>query len=87
MHDLRPGNRGARRFGRRVGDYGNRSGGNGLIDESIAVAGLAFHGDKNRSRAHPPGIVFHPGNGRVPALGEDLGTLQELLEGHWSDYK
>jgi len=30
------------------------------------------------------GIVFHTGNGRISALGENLGTLQELLECHWS---
>jgi hypothetical protein len=57
-----------------------------LIDEPIAVAGLALHGDKNSSRAHPPGIVFHPSNGRVSALGQNLGALQELLECHCSDY-
>src|SRR6202158_3702168 len=59
----------------------------GLIDEPIAVTGLTLHGNKNSSRTHPPGIVFHTGNGRVPALREDLGALEELLECHWSDYK
>ncbi len=87
VHDLRPGNCGTRSFGRGVGDDGNRSGGDGLINEAIAVAGLALHRDKNRSRAHSPGIVLHPGNARVSALRENLGALQELLECHWSDYK
>ena len=87
VQDLRPGDAGTRNFGRGVGDDGNRSGGDGLINEAIAVAGLALHGDKNRPRTHPPGIVFHSGNARVSALREDLGALQELLEGHWSDYK
>src|SRR5260370_5681442 len=86
MEDLRPGTRGARRLGRRVGDEGNRSGRDGLIDKPIAVAGLALHSDKNRSGAHSPGIVFHSGNGRVPALEENLGALQELVKCHWSDY-
>jgi hypothetical protein len=58
-----------------------------LINEAIAVAGLALHGDENGSRAHPPGIVLHSSNGRVSVLGENLGTLQELLECHWNDYK
>jgi hypothetical protein len=86
-HDLCPANRRARRFARSVGDDGNRSGSDGLIDEAIAVVGLALHGDKHSSGAHSPGIVFHTRNGRVSALGENLGALQELLERHWSDYK
>src|ERR1035438_8128349 len=49
MHDLRPANRRARRFGRGVGDDGNRSGSDGLSDEPIAPAGLTLHGDKNSS--------------------------------------
>ena len=87
VYDLRPGHRGTRRFGRRIGDDGNRSSSDGLIDESIAIARLTLHGDKNSSGAHPSRIVFHTSNGRVSALGEDLGTLQELLECHWSNYK
>jgi hypothetical protein len=87
VHDLRPGNRGARRFGGRVADDGNRSGGDGLIDESIPVAALTLHGDKNNSGANPSGIVFHAGNGRVSATGKNLGALQKLLKSHWSDYK
>jgi len=82
VHHLRPSDRWTRRFSRGVGDDTNRSGSDGLIDETIAIAGLTFHGDKHNSGARPPGIVFHPGNGRVPALGEDLGALQELLESH-----
>jgi hypothetical protein len=81
---LRPSHSGTRRFDRRVGDNGNRSGSDSLINEPIAVARLALHGDKNSSWTHPPGIVFHTGNGRISALGENLGTLQELLECHWS---
>src|ERR1035441_7604983 len=57
MHDLRPTNPRARRFGRGVGDDGNRSGSDGLIDEPIAVAGLTLHSDKNSSRARPSRIV------------------------------
>src|ERR1019366_3003948 len=76
MHDLRPANRRARRFGR-----------GRLIDEPFAVAGLTLHGKKNSPRAPPPRIVFHPSNGRVSALRENLGALQELLECHWVDYK
>src|ERR1700719_2281352 len=47
MHDLRPGNRGARRFGRRIGDYGSRSGSDSLIDKPIAVASLTLDRDKD----------------------------------------
>src|SRR5208337_2027456 len=87
MHNLRPGNRGPRHFGSRVGNNSNCPRGNRLIDEAIPVASLPLHRDKNRSWPHPPRIVLHPANARVSALREELGALQELLEGHWSDYK
>src|SRR3982074_1901649 len=62
VYDLRPGHRGTRRFGRGIGDDGNRSSSDGLIDESIAIARLTLHGDEHSSWAHSPGIVFHPSN-------------------------
>jgi hypothetical protein len=82
MHNLRPGNRRTRRFTRGVGNDGNGSGSDRLIDEPIAVAGLALHGDKNSSRTHPPGIVFHTGNARVSTQRKNLGALQKLFERH-----
>jgi hypothetical protein len=87
VHNLRPRNRGTRHFGCGIGDDCNRSGSDGLVNEPIAVTRLTLHGNENSSGAHPPGIVFHASNGRVSALGEDLGTLQKLLECHCSDYK
>ena len=86
MSDLGPCDRGARCFLRGVGYDGDGSRSDGLVDEAIAVAGLAFHGDKDRARTHAPGIVFHACNRRVSALGEDFGAIQQLLEVHCSDY-
>ena len=49
---------------------------------------LALHGDENSVPGRTRRESYStPVNGRVSALGKDLGALQELLEGHWSDYK
>src|ERR1700722_1700571 len=84
MHDLPPRDSGARHFGRGISDNRNRSRSDRLINEAIAVASLALHRDKSSPWTHPSGIVFYSSNARVPALGEDLGALQKLLECHWS---
>lgn len=89
MRDLRPGNCGTRSFGGGVGDDGYGAGGDGLIDETIAVAFFSLHGDENRSGLHAARIVLYSADGRitgrVSALGEDFDAIEKLLELHGSD--
>src|SRR5580765_389879 len=53
----------------------------------IAVAGLPLHRDKDRAGADAAGIVLHSGDRRIAALREHFRALEQLLEGHRSDYK
>jgi hypothetical protein len=82
MRNLRPSYAGARLFGGRVGDDGYRSGGDGLVDEFIAIAGFTPHGNKQVSRLHAPGVVLKVAHRGIPVPAEHLRPLQKLFKRH-----
>ena len=84
MRHHRPGHCLARLLRRRVGDDRDRSGLNGLIDEAVAVGRFPAHRNENAPRLDLPRIVFHTTDVRVPAVAENLGAIQQMLEGHCS---
>ena len=52
-----------------VSDDAESSGGDGFLDEAIAVGRAAFHGHKNGAGAHAARVVFDAGNGHGGAAG------------------
>src|SRR3981189_876428 len=85
VDNLGPGNSGTRSLGGGIRNDCCRSGGDGLVDEAIAVTGLALHRDKNVAWPQSAGIILHTGDRRIAALREHFRALEQLLEGHWSD--
>ncbi len=77
-----PGHAFARLLARRIRDHRDRTGLNRLVDEAIPVGRLAAHGHEHASRLDPARVVFHATDAGVPALGENLRAIQQMLEGH-----
>jgi hypothetical protein len=75
VRDPGPGNPGARRFGRRVADNGNGSGGNRFVDEAISVGAFPAHGDESEAGFHAPRVVVETTDLRVSLPGKNLGAI------------
>ena len=82
MRDRRPCHGFAGPLGGGIGDHRDRSSLDCLIDETVAVRRLPVNGHENGSWLDLPRIVFHTMDAGVPVLGENLGAIQQMLEGH-----
>ena len=85
VRHLRPGHARAGLFGRGVGNDGDRSGCDRLVDEFVAVARFAAHGDEDIARLDPARVIFQPADTGVAALRKYFRAIQDFEESHCLD--
>ena len=79
---LRPGHVRARLLGRRIGNDGNRTRSDRLVDELVPITRFALHGDEGIARLDAARVVLQSADSGVAALGEHFRTVQEFEESH-----
>ena len=80
--DQRPRHSLARILLRRIGNDRHRPSLDRLVDKAIPIRTLPPHSDEGAAGLHPPRVVFHTANVRVPAHAEELRALQKMFESH-----
>ena len=82
VRHLRPGNLRAGLLGRRIGNDGNCTRRDSLVDEFVSITRFTLHGDKGIAGLDLARVIFQPADPGVAALGKHFRAVQEFEESH-----